>query len=146
MIRRPPRSTRTDTLFPYTTLFRSLQARAGERAPDGTRDAFVAFIRAYYEMASLDTLRLRPLDELVETALRHFLFAQRRAPGESLVRVLAPVELTTRGGPGLARLETVVDDMPFLVDSLSMAIRDTGAPIDGLVHPIIAVARNGGGL
>src|SRR3546814_791811 len=29
MIRRPPRSTRTDTLFPYTTLFRSL---AGERS------------------------------------------------------------------------------------------------------------------
>src|SRR3546814_20457544 len=26
MIRRPPRSTRTDTLFPYTTLFRSRQA------------------------------------------------------------------------------------------------------------------------
>src|SRR3546814_3954927 len=28
MIRRPPRSTRTDTLFPYTTLFRSHQASA----------------------------------------------------------------------------------------------------------------------
>src|SRR3546814_15518301 len=27
MIRRPPRSTRTDTLFPYTTLFRSLAVR-----------------------------------------------------------------------------------------------------------------------
>src|SRR3546814_14886294 len=27
MIRRPPRSTRTDTLFPYTTLFRSLECR-----------------------------------------------------------------------------------------------------------------------
>src|SRR3546814_10647954 len=27
MIRRPPRSTRTDTLFPYTTLFRSFQDR-----------------------------------------------------------------------------------------------------------------------
>src|SRR3546814_2390780 len=27
MIRRPPRSTRTDTLFPYTTLFRSLPLR-----------------------------------------------------------------------------------------------------------------------
>src|SRR3546814_4207743 len=26
MIRRPPRSTRTDTLFPYTTLFRSFQS------------------------------------------------------------------------------------------------------------------------
>src|SRR3546814_14619616 len=27
MIRRPPRSTRTDTLFPYTTLFRSVRRR-----------------------------------------------------------------------------------------------------------------------
>src|SRR3546814_3068090 len=34
MIRRPPRSTRTDTLFPYTTLFRSCRRRdppAGDR-------------------------------------------------------------------------------------------------------------------
>src|SRR3546814_4788687 len=29
MIRRPPRSTRTDTLFPYTTLFRSYRSRRG---------------------------------------------------------------------------------------------------------------------
>src|SRR3546814_19587773 len=29
MIRRPPRSTRTDTLFPYTTLFRSLAGDGG---------------------------------------------------------------------------------------------------------------------
>src|SRR3546814_5127346 len=28
MIRRPPRSTRTDTLFPYTTLFRSFEGRS----------------------------------------------------------------------------------------------------------------------
>src|SRR3546814_13417933 len=42
MIRRPPRSTRTDTLFPYTTLFRSAAQRgahvvrrlAGEHQPD----------------------------------------------------------------------------------------------------------------
>src|SRR3546814_3454417 len=32
MIRRPPRSTRTDTLFPYTTLFRSRAAAAAGRA------------------------------------------------------------------------------------------------------------------
>src|SRR3546814_13918064 len=31
MIRRPPRSTRTDTLFPYTTLFRSRIGKHGER-------------------------------------------------------------------------------------------------------------------
>src|SRR3546814_20261562 len=32
MIRRPPRSTRTDTLFPYTTLFRSLLDKAPVQA------------------------------------------------------------------------------------------------------------------
>src|SRR3546814_4651839 len=31
MIRRPPRSTRTDTLFPYTTLFRSRQLEASRQ-------------------------------------------------------------------------------------------------------------------
>src|SRR3546814_3878175 len=33
MIRRPPRSTRTDTLFPYTTLFRSLLVMAWRSTP-----------------------------------------------------------------------------------------------------------------
>src|SRR3546814_1331808 len=47
MIRRPPRSTRTDTLFPYTTLFRSFldEERSGEEhalaAPSGTRLRFL---------------------------------------------------------------------------------------------------------
>src|SRR3546814_8640995 len=36
MIRRPPRSTRTDTLFPYTTLFRSIaRPRSGGRKRPG---------------------------------------------------------------------------------------------------------------
>src|SRR3546814_13851280 len=34
MIRRPPRSTRTDTLFPYTTLFRSSAGPDEARDPD----------------------------------------------------------------------------------------------------------------
>src|SRR3546814_4625993 len=40
MIRRPPRSTRTDTLFPYTTLFRSSRAKQRRgRAPIDERGA-----------------------------------------------------------------------------------------------------------
>src|SRR3546814_13726732 len=37
MIRRPPRSTRTDTLFPYTTLFRSTLSRLSVRNGPGSR-------------------------------------------------------------------------------------------------------------
>src|SRR3546814_10405131 len=39
MIRRPPRSTRTDTLFPYTTLFRSAR---DQREPGAHRSAAAA--------------------------------------------------------------------------------------------------------
>src|SRR3546814_16857218 len=56
MIRRPPRSTRTDTLFPYTTLFRSVQPAPGHHehhraalvVVDGcgeARQRFVAVLR-----------------------------------------------------------------------------------------------------
>src|SRR3546814_10206271 len=51
MIRRPPRSTRTDTLFPYTTLFRSHDASAFDQAQQhATRrgmpgDVVEAFLR-----------------------------------------------------------------------------------------------------
>src|SRR3546814_2377519 len=38
MIRRPPRSTRTDTLFPYTTLFRSIGAGVLRERGDGDED------------------------------------------------------------------------------------------------------------
>src|SRR3546814_8395830 len=44
MIRRPPRSTRTDTLFPYTTLFRSLEVELGITRPDPLAD-IVAVLR-----------------------------------------------------------------------------------------------------
>src|SRR3546814_2030323 len=53
MIRRPPRSTRTDTLFPYTTLFRSFDKKIGSQLGFGyaQRD-FVGFTRF---IGSVDT-------------------------------------------------------------------------------------------
>src|SRR3546814_4386669 len=43
MIRRPPRSTRTDTLFPYTTLFRSLLAVNPAVNPSLSYDPLTSF-------------------------------------------------------------------------------------------------------
>src|SRR3546814_19869357 len=51
MIRRPPRSTRTDTLFPYTTLFRSARDQTLQdelrASPDGLGNAVEEFLRMY---------------------------------------------------------------------------------------------------
>src|SRR3546814_7919383 len=45
MIRRPPRTTRTDTLFPYTTLFRSNEPVIGNLQEGGDRGRFVILAR-----------------------------------------------------------------------------------------------------
>src|SRR3546814_9903670 len=55
MVRLPPRSTRTDTLFPYTPLFRSVrpaQAAAGDRAE--------AQVGAFHARAVDEDLAIRP--------------------------------------------------------------------------------------
>src|SRR3546814_13696105 len=44
MIRRPPRSTRTDTLFPYTTLFRSIVGAQPQRRRD---EALAVLVREF---------------------------------------------------------------------------------------------------
>src|SRR3546814_20116901 len=50
MIRRPPRSTRTDTLFPYTTLFRSFDTPVGsDRLARKDRAAFAGGVVANRE-------------------------------------------------------------------------------------------------
>src|SRR3546814_15779922 len=61
MIRRPPRSTRTDTLFPYTTLFRSVDIGilgAGLRLPGGIgRDQDEPFLEQRFDLQARAALR-----------------------------------------------------------------------------------------
>src|SRR3546814_2923289 len=54
MIRRPPRSTRTDTLFPYTTLFRSITATGGDIATGNASAAGQATLTASGGIATGD--------------------------------------------------------------------------------------------
>src|SRR3546814_9327672 len=58
MIRRPPRSTRTDTLFPYTTLFRSLVIITNLHNPSGAY-ADEATLREVGELAARVGARVR---------------------------------------------------------------------------------------
>src|SRR3546814_9502600 len=76
MIRRPPRSTRTDTLFPYTTLFRAVTG-AGEviRCGGATSKAASGYDFTRFIVGSEGTLAL-----IVEATLAlHPLPAARRA-------------------------------------------------------------------
>ncbi|MCC2655801.1 MAG: NAD-glutamate dehydrogenase [Panacagrimonas sp.] len=107
-------------------------AAAGPQAPPGLHD----WVRRYYASASRDTLAARTPEDLAAMALAHLDMARRRAPGSPLVRVLPAREA------GLASVETCVDDMPFLVDTLVMAVREAGGAVDWSVHPLCRVQRD----
>src|SRR3546814_10433372 len=68
MIRRPPRSTRTDTLFPYTTLCRSAYFRLEARFKD-SRDGLPIFL-ATGNRASLNLVDPQPIKQAGNLDLR----------------------------------------------------------------------------
>src|SRR3546814_8591181 len=93
MIRRPPRSTRTDTLFPYTTLFRSPDGPLF-REPDGARGVttpeFTGAMRVLAGLLEARTGQQLAINRIwrIETALKPLLRANGMATMEDLVSQL----------------------------------------------------------
>src|SRR3546814_5862465 len=72
MIRRPPRSTRTDTLFPYTTLFRSgLVARAKDGATPVVAALYGEDASGFCARTSTDPRRLVAVDTTGDRSEEH---------------------------------------------------------------------------
>src|SRR3546814_15221792 len=103
MIRLPPRSTRTDTLFPYTTLFRSAtQAAAAVSAPaqqrtvtsirvDGSQRIEPATVLSYTKLQVGQPLSNAYLDQALRDLLNSGLFADvaidGAQTGELVIRI-----------------------------------------------------------
>src|SRR3546814_13333525 len=88
MIRRPPRSTRTDTLFPYTTLFRSQRdRRLGIRGADDRGGGAEGFL-VERRHARLDTIEQRRRIEIARPRFRPPTRPQACAPRDAAFHLL----------------------------------------------------------
>src|SRR3546814_15679182 len=72
MIRRPPRSTRTDTLFPYTTLFRSAQPLAQVDQDRSGYAPYAPILPHDLIIGPLTALELNPAPDLIIRVPRIF--------------------------------------------------------------------------
>ncbi|MGQ0586254.1 MAG: NAD-glutamate dehydrogenase domain-containing protein, partial [Gammaproteobacteria bacterium] len=126
-------------------LLNRIEALAARRVDKPDQPLFRAFARAYFEMASAETLKLRPAEDLLEAALAHFQLTRSRKPGEVLISVTPPQDAAAAGSKGFATVRTAVDDMPFIYDSVGMAVREAGVSIDWTVHPVLRVKRDAKG-
>jgi glutamate dehydrogenase len=85
-----------------------------------------------------------PLD-LYGLALGHFNFARERAPGTPKVRAYNP-RFEEHGWQSThTAVEIVTDDMPFLIDSVSMELNRAGCGVHLIIHPVLAVRRDAQG-
>ncbi len=71
-------------------------------------------------------------------------FGARREPRQTLVRVSSPPVPPGRGH-SYSVVELITDDMPFLVDTLSLALGEAGHNVQLIAHPILSAVRGAGG-
>ena len=101
-----------------------------------------AFLRHYYRSVAPVDLVDRDTLDLYGAALAHMRFGDGRAVHETKVRVYNP-QIEQHGWQSThTTIEIVTDDMPFLVDSVTMAINRLGLMIHLTIHPVLPVVRD----
>ena len=104
-----------------------------------------AFVRQYYRWVSPDDLADRAELDVYGAALAHYNLARRRAPGATRVRAYNPRFESDGWQSTHTAVEIVCDDMPFLVDSVSMELNRRGFGVHLIIHPVMRVRRDGDG-
>ncbi|HET6828511.1 MAG TPA: NAD-glutamate dehydrogenase, partial [Ramlibacter sp.] len=104
-----------------------------------------AFAREYFRRVDTDDLAERNPEDLLGALLSHRQFGAQREAGLAKVRVFSPALGEDGWGSRHTVVEIVNDDMPFLVDSVSMEIVRQGLNLHLVVHPIFAVERDAQG-
>ena len=116
------------------------------KLPSAQRAIVEDFATRYYQDVEPEDLEERQAADLYGAALSHWNFARKREAGRARIRVVNPT-LEEHGWQSTHTIiEIVNDDMPFLVDSVTMEVNRHGLTLHLLIHPIVAVERGADGV
>ncbi len=102
-------------------------------------------IRRYFGQVDPEDLAERQPADLYGAALSHWNFAHKREAGRAKLRVYNPTIEEHGWQSTHTIIEIVNDDMPFLVDSVTMEANRHGLTLHLIIHPLLSVVRDGGG-
>ncbi|HEY3688415.1 MAG TPA: NAD-glutamate dehydrogenase [Streptosporangiaceae bacterium] len=108
----------------------------------GGPEQTASFLRLYYRRVDAEDLRGRDPVNVYGPALSHRQLGEERPEGRALVRVYTPTVDEYGWDPGHTMVEIVTDDMPYLVDSVTMEIERHDIDVHWVVHPQIGVTRD----
>ncbi len=108
-------------------------------------DDATAFAAAFYKRMGDDEVVLHEPDGWAALATDFLAFLGKRKRGTASVRLFNPTLASHGWETQHTVLQIANDDMPFLVDSVTMALADLGVGVHVLGHPVLALERDRAG-
>ncbi|HWD23797.1 MAG TPA: NAD-glutamate dehydrogenase [Burkholderiales bacterium] len=103
------------------------------------------FTRLYYAEVDPEELAAREPIDLKGAAAAHLAFGRKFSPGSAKIRAYNPVFEQHGWESTHTVIDIVNDDMPFLVDSVTMEVNRQALTVHLLVHPVLRVRRDAKG-
>ena len=138
---RDPAATAPTRPVLLSPILEAIRLRAGsDRAADAT-----AFADIFYRRLTEDELPLHSADGWAALANDFLDFARDRPKGQARLRLFNPETARHGWESPHTVLQVVNDDMPFLVDSVTMALAELGIGVHVLGHPVVPMTRDADG-
>jgi glutamate dehydrogenase len=115
---------------------------AAQRLPESQAKEARDFIAHYYHNVDFEDLSSRDAQDLYGAAMAHLGFARVFSSGMPKIRVYNPRPEEHGWSSPHTVIEVVNDDMPFLVDSVTIEVNRQGYTLHLLNHPIFAARRD----
>jgi glutamate dehydrogenase len=109
---------------------------------DRTGPAAGPLVKPYYRNVAAEDVCELGAEDLAGALASHLELAAHRPQGTARVRVLTPGADAGWSAGGHSLVQVVTDDMPFLVDSLTMELARLGHDVRLVVHPQMDVVRD----
>ncbi len=122
-----------------------LESIASEISAQGGGQADGRFAREFLARVPTEELSAATLPMLAAIAQGMREFAAQRVAGEPLIRVYNPDSERDGWSSPHSVIEIINDDMPFLVDSVVIALSRLGVSAQLIIHPVLKVRRDQGG-
>ncbi len=106
--------------------------------------ALAPMLARFLKRVDPEELLLRSSQDWAALLLGIIDLASTRSPGRALVRVFNPTQAEHGFDSTHTIIQVVNDDMPFLVDSVTIAINASGAALHAVFHPVAFVERDAG--
>ncbi len=123
------------------SVYQSIEAAAADQDKEFSLD----FAHLLFEKASVGFLSLLDTEDLAAIVRSSLLFVDRRRKQEVKVRVYNPTPGRHGWNADFTVVEILLQDRPFVVDSVRGCLKSMGLELVDFVHPVIRVRRDGTG-